>query len=79
MSDVPLKIQEFAIVISDSKSLHRLNACQWYEIDDIDRELVDGNGKKITSEFMMHPHKLYRITFTGKQYQFIENSELQVS
>lgn len=78
MSDVPLKIQEFTIVISDSKSLHRLNAFQWHEIDDIDKGFVDGNGKKISSEFMMHPNKLYRITFTGKQYQFIENSELQV-
>lgn len=75
---MPLKIREFAVMISDSKSTHKLNAQQWTTVEDIDQIVDESQFAAIETDFMMQPKKLYKIVFLGEQFQFVENSELKV-
>lgn len=80
VSDVPIKIQELAITISNTKSVYKINAQQWIEIGD-DSAKVERNSREnpFGTDFMMQPNKLYKISFAGEQCQFSENSMLSVS
>lgn len=79
MSDVPIKIQELAITISNTKSVYKINAQQWMEIGDENASECSANENTFGTDFMMHPRKLYKISFAGEQCQFSENSMLSVS
>lgn len=69
-----MKIQELAITISNTKSVYKISAQQWIEIGG------DSSGESsFGTDFMMHPNKLYKISFAGEQCQFSENSMLSVS
>lgn len=59
--------------------MHYLNAQEWLEIENIDDDITDYDPIKMSAEFMIKPKKLYRIVFIGEQFQFRENSELQVN
>lgn len=59
--------------------MHHLNAREWLEIENIDDDITGHDHIKMSPEFMINPKKLYRIVFIGEQYQFRENSELQVN
>lgn len=77
-SDVPLKIRDFAVILTDLKSTYKLNAKYWTEVNEISETVNDNDGNIIDSDFMMHPNKFYRLKFATEQCQFSENSELQV-
>lgn len=81
MSDVPIKIQEFVIILSDGKSLHRILAQRWIEVTDIKTKIESESESEnsIMGDIMIQPSKLYKISFNGERYQFVENSELHVS
>ena len=73
MSDVPIKIQQLAITISNTKSVYKINAQKWIEMNG------DAGENPFGVDFMMQPKKLYKISFAGEQCQFSENSMLSVS
>lgn len=79
MSDVPIKVNDLAIIISDMKSLHTITARKWMNVKDVDGFGTNSCEGDINAEFMIHPNKLYKISFIGEPYQFYENSELRVS
>lgn len=80
VSDVPLKIRDFAIILTDSKATYKLSAHHWTEIGSLDdATTADGAMNPIDADFMMYPNKCYKIMHAAKQNQFGENSELQVS
>lgn len=74
-SDVPIKVQDFVLIISDTKSIHKIAA---HQIIDIKSE-VAGAIKMWKYDIMILPNNLYKITFVGEKYQFSENSQLRVS
>lgn len=79
VSDVPLKIRDFAIIVTDSKATYKLSAYLWTEIDNTSDEPADESEvNTINEEFMMYPNKCYKIVHAANQNQFGENSELQV-
>lgn len=78
ITDVPLKLREFKFIVSDSKAFHYMNAREWMEIQNVDDDISGVELNKMGAEFMMNPKTLYRIAFVGEQFQFTENSELQV-
>lgn len=75
VSDVPIKIQQLAVTISNTKSVYKIMAQQWMEIDKQNSLAHSFFG----TDFMLHPDKLYKISFAGEQCQFSENSMLSVS
>lgn len=79
VSDVPIKIQQLAITISNTKSVYKIMAQQWMEIDNEKSGESDSGENPFGTDFMMHPDKLYKISFAGEQCQFSENSMLSVS
>lgn len=79
MSDVPLKICEFMVVIFDSKATHNLYGQRWMEVTDENQSFDMSLSSAIDTEFMIHPKKLYQIVFIAEQYQFVENSELKAN
>lgn len=79
VSDVPLKIRDFAIILTDTKATYKLSAHHWTEIDNTSNEpAAESALNVIDDEFMMYPNKCYKIVHAAKQNQFGENSELQV-
>lgn len=78
MSDVPIKIQQLTITISNTKSVYKIPAQQWMEID-TEKSGENSSESPFGTDFMMHPDKLYKISFAGEQCQFSENSMLSVS
>lgn len=80
VSDVPIKIQELAITISNTKSVYKISAQEWTEIDDVNNAVArNAVENPFGTDFMMQPNKLYKIAFAGEQCQFSENSMLSVS
>lgn len=79
VSDVPIKIQQLSITISNTKSVYKILAQQWMEIDTEKSGEQDPSENPFGADFMMHPDKLYKISFAGEQCQFSENSMLSVS
>lgn len=77
-SDVPLKIREFAIVLSDASTSYRLVGQFWTEFDAIKECDIELNKRIIDADFMVHPEKVYKIKIAAKQNQFFENTELHV-
>lgn len=76
VSDVPIKVHEFAIVISNSKSTKtKTKAHQWAEIND--GEIGEFNLNE--SDFMIQPNTLYKISFMCEPCRFSENSVLNVN
>lgn len=76
---MPLKLRDFAIILTDSKAMYKLSAHQWTEIDSTtDAPADDRAMNAIGEEFMVYPNKCYKIIHAAKQNQFGENSELQV-
>ncbi|XP_031630878.1 trafficking protein particle complex subunit 11 [Contarinia nasturtii] len=75
MSDVPIKVHEFVIIISDTKSAQKIVAHQWTEINNIETENLELNKN---CDLIIQPEKQYKIGFSGERYQFMENSELRV-
>lgn len=79
VSDVPIKIQQLAITISNTKSVYKINAQQWMEIGDATIGEQNSSEMLFSTDFMMQPNKLYKISFAAEQCQFSENSMLSVS
>lgn len=77
-SDVPIKIRDFAIVLTDSTAFFKLHAKYWHEVEDVEEPGEKNEEAKIDPDFILHPNKCYKLTFIAEQYQFCENSELQV-
>jgi hypothetical protein len=72
-TDVPLKLANFSVIISDSKSNIKLNATHFGEhLTNTDEHLDQ------FKEFLLEPKKCYKLRFIGEQYQFMENAEVQV-
>lgn len=80
LSDVPIKVQEFVITLSDTKLLHKVFAQHWAELEscDIKLENCGVNKNNVIGDIMIQPKKLYKISFHSR-HQFDENSELRVS
>lgn len=78
-AEIPLKLREFAVILSDSQYQFKLIAKHYTELK-ISAETDSGD---VTADdfqdFMMEPTKSYKILFHAEQYEFTENSELSVS
>jgi hypothetical protein len=70
ISDVPLKLANFSVIVTDSKSNIKLNASHFGQIADASLEPI--------KEFLLEPNVCYKLRFSGEQYQFMENAEVQV-
>lgn len=79
VSDVPIKVHAFDIVISNSKAVYKLNAHQWIQIGDSDIGDPTLSAYDFQQDFMLQPNVLYQISFVAEQCQFSENSMLNVS
>lgn len=76
---MPLKIRDFAIILTDSKATYRLSAHHWVEVNNTSNTSADDIAlNAIDEEFMMYPNKCYKIMLAAIQNQFGENSELHV-
>lgn len=77
-TDVPFKLKNFAIFLNDTNSNHRLVARKFMEL----RTREDGDEIRARDiqhdDFMIEPHKFYKLFFSGDKYQFMENVELSV-
>lgn len=69
--DVPFKLKNFAIFLTDGKTEFKLNGAEFTEAN-------LNNFQKFENEFMIEPGKCFQIQFYGENYQFMENIELQV-
>lgn len=54
-------------------------AQNWVEIENQNSGERSSSENPFGTDFMMHPDKLYKISFAGEQCQFSENSMLSVS
>ncbi|XP_039440432.1 trafficking protein particle complex subunit 11 isoform X1 [Culex pipiens pallens] len=71
--EVPLKLKNFSILLSDLKSNSvRVPATQYGEFED------PQNALKPIEEFILEPQKCYRIVFVGERYQFMENVDVHI-
>lgn len=66
------------IIVSNMKSIHTISAQKWTEINETNEGDTISIENDIIEEFMIHPNKLFKISFSSEQYQFNENSELRV-
>lgn len=78
-TDVPLKVRELAVVLSDTSSSYRLIGKAWTEFDAVSENEVPSSGNRVDADFMIHPGKVYKISVAARQNQFYENTELHVS
>uniref|UniRef100_A0A1Q3F724 Trafficking protein particle complex subunit 11 n=1 Tax=Culex tarsalis TaxID=7177 RepID=A0A1Q3F724_CULTA len=70
--EVPLKLKNFSILLSDLKSNSvRVPATQYGEFE-------DPATLKPIEEFILEPQKCYRIVFVGERYQFMENVDVHI-
>lgn len=78
-AEIPLKLREFAVILSDSQYQFKLIAKHYTELKmSADSETGDVIVDDF-QDFMMEPTKSYKILFHAEQYEFTENSELSVS
>lgn len=84
-TDVPLRIKQFSVVLSDGVENVKLKAINAWSFDSLG-ELRNNefNGKdfpitKLDADFRVEPGKSYKILFDSESHQFLENIELQVS
>ncbi|XP_053683190.1 trafficking protein particle complex subunit 11 [Sabethes cyaneus] len=74
--EVPLKLKNFSVLLSDLKSSSvRVPASQYCEYVPEGCESVQ---TKPIEEFILEPHKCYRILFSGERYQFMENANVHI-
>lgn len=69
--DVPFKLKNFSIFLTDGKTEFKLNGVEFSEVN-------LNNFQKIENEIMIEPGKCYQVLFYGENYQFMENIELQI-
>nr|XP_029726510.1 trafficking protein particle complex subunit 11 isoform X1 [Aedes albopictus] len=75
--DVPLKLKNFSVLLTDLKSnAVRVPAIQYCEYDPNEQPAED--DLKPIEEFILEPHKCYRIVFVGERYQFMENVDVHI-
>jgi hypothetical protein len=65
-----LKLANFSVIVTDSKSNIKLNATHFGHTTDASLEPI--------KEFLVEPNVCYKLRFSGEQYQFMENAEVQV-
>lgn len=78
VSDVPIKVREVAVIISNSKLRYKILAHQWHEFNEGEPD-TNSIEHDIKSDLMILPNKLYKISFIGEYCKFSENSTLSVS
>lgn len=72
--EVPLKLKNFSVLLTDLKSSSvRVPAIQYCEYAPNEEHAL-----KPIEEFILEPHKCYRIVFVGERYQFIENVDVHI-
>ncbi|EAT46554.1 AAEL002260-PA, partial [Aedes aegypti] len=75
--EVPLKLKNFSVLLTDLKSSAvRVPAIQYCEYAP-NEDIPEGALKPI-EEFILEPHKCYRIVFVGERYQFMENVDVHI-
>lgn len=75
--EVPLKLKNFAVLLSDLKSSSvRVPAVQYCEY--VPTEPLQSAPLKPIEEFILEPQKCYRILFVGERYQFMENVDVHI-
>lgn len=66
-------MRKFSVIVTDSKNNFKLNSTHYCEYStQIPENLIE------ITEFLMEPNKCYKILFSGEQYQFVENVEVQI-
>ncbi|XP_055625411.1 trafficking protein particle complex subunit 11 isoform X2 [Toxorhynchites rutilus septentrionalis] len=77
ISDVPLKLKNFSVLLSDLKSNSvRVPAVQYSEY--LEPGTEEEACLKPIGEFILEPQKCYRILFVGERYQFMENVDVHI-
>lgn len=92
LTDVPLKLKSFALIVADSKTHCKLKAKTYRRLqgyhegewiaagDDNATGPIDFNSNgPAGGEFMLQPKAYYEMTFKAEPKQFMENEELQVA
>ncbi|XP_062553378.1 trafficking protein particle complex subunit 11 isoform X2 [Armigeres subalbatus] len=75
--DVPLKLKNFSVLLTDLKSnAVRVPAAQYCEYTPT--EPSPEETLKPIDELILEPHKCYRIVFAGERYQFMENVDVHI-
>ncbi|XP_050073443.1 trafficking protein particle complex subunit 11 [Anopheles maculipalpis] len=80
LTEVPLKLKNFSILLTDLKSSSvRINAVQYAEYAGPadDNIAVDSSSKPI-EEFILEPEKCYRILFVGDRCLFAESVDVHI-
>ncbi|XP_049298496.1 trafficking protein particle complex subunit 11 [Anopheles funestus] len=76
LTEVPLKLKNFSILLTDLKSSSvRINASQYAEYADPTEHT---ESSKAIEEFILEPEKCYRILFIGDRYLFAESVDVHI-
>ncbi|XP_055608810.1 trafficking protein particle complex subunit 11 isoform X2 [Uranotaenia lowii] len=75
--EVPLKLRNFSVLLTDLKSSAvRIPAVEYCEY--LPTEPPEAVSMKPIEEFILEPQKCYRIRFVGERYQFMENVDVHI-
>ncbi|XP_065364183.1 uncharacterized protein LOC135957376 [Calliphora vicina] len=86
-TDVPLKIRNLQIIITDGSNNYKLQASQYSKLNDLlalrEHFNDDSNASQIPLQqfeqnFKLEPTFYYRFLFTTEAQQFLENTQLRV-
>uniref|UniRef100_A0A182K588 Trafficking protein particle complex subunit 11 n=1 Tax=Anopheles christyi TaxID=43041 RepID=A0A182K588_9DIPT len=78
LTEVPLKLKNFSILLTDLKSSSvRINASQYAEYAG-SSESTGSPVTKAFEEFILEPEKCYRILFVGDRYLFAESVDVHI-
>ncbi|XP_053673204.1 trafficking protein particle complex subunit 11 [Anopheles nili] len=78
LTEVPLKLKAFYILLTDLKSSSvRIGASQYAEyVGPVDEDSTA--GLKAIEEFILEPDKCYRVLFVGDRYLFAESVDVHI-
>ncbi|XP_055843157.1 trafficking protein particle complex subunit 11 [Episyrphus balteatus] len=84
LTDVPLKIHSFTVVLIDNQSQqYKLKAIKYTIFQDLselrNRDNATNEPKLFDGDLKLEPEKYYEILFCTEAQQYLENTQLQVS
>ncbi|EAA11770.4 AGAP006517-PA [Anopheles gambiae str. PEST] len=79
LTEVPLKLKNFSILLTDLKSSSvRINASQYAEYAGPPTTDSSTGSAKPFEEFILEPEKCYRVLFVGERYLFAESVDVHI-
>ncbi|XP_058056020.1 trafficking protein particle complex subunit 11 [Anopheles bellator] len=79
MVEVPLKVRNISLLLTDLKSSSvRIAALQYAEYDGSEESDNNEHRLKAFEEFILEPDKCYRVVFVGERYLFSESIDVHL-